>query len=354
MTLLLLAACSKDSMGPADLADPVALQAELSAAEGAFDSEAFASFGAVTSYLGPTPAAPAVPLIRASLSTLPQPGNALFAAAAARGEQLRQFGPQLSSIAAQGPVVDASLYGRVYRWDPTTDLYVWDGEETVGGVNGVRFILYAVDELGVIVEPVVEVGSVDLIDESNFTGVRLRILVRGNGGATTYVNYLAAVSPTSGSVALEVSGTVSNGLSGSENKTVTFSLGIAASSTAVTLEASFSLNNPAITIELRESVSVTDSSAAVEIEFRVAREGELVRVLMRVEAGDQTSVTVEVRVNGGRVARLSGNVTTAEWVDAGGDPLGVDDLQALDSLLTSVARFEVATLSLFEPVADLF
>jgi hypothetical protein len=91
----------------------------------------------------------------------------------------------------------------------------------------------------------------------------------------------------------------------------------------------------------------------VEIEFRVQRADELVRVYMRVDTADPTSITIDVRVNAGRVATLSGDPATAVWVDAGGEPLGLDDLDALDTLYVAFVRFEIAALAFMEPTTML-
>ena len=350
MTLLLLvAACSDDALAPADFADPLALQTELNEAEGAFQSPAFASFTAISPYLGPTPAAPVRPLLAATLHAFPRSADAAYGSAAARGELLRQLAPQLQGLQT-GPVIDGSLYGRVYRWDAALDQYTWNGSETVGGISGVRFILYAVDAFGDILEPVSEVGSVDLVDNSTLTSLRLQITVRGPGGGTTYLTYQASASPSTSGVSVSVDGTVTNGLSGVDNKTLTFGMGIDVTSNGVEVEVTFALNNPAISIMLREAVELRqDGSALVEIEFRVQRASELVRVLMRVDTASPELITVDVRVNTGRVATLSGDPSSAVWVDAGGDPLGIDDLDALDHLYTAFAQFELVALMFMEP-----
>ena len=349
--LLLAAACSDDALGPADLADPVALQAELGAADSAFDSEAFTSFSAVTGHLGPTPAAPVVPWLSASVAALPRSTSALYGPAALRAPVLQRLGASLASSPARGPIIDNSLYGRVYRWDDVSDQYSWDGVETVSGLNGVRFILYRVDELGNVIEPEVEVGFVDLVDASTTASVRLQITVRGTGGTPTYVTYTATATPSASGVELTVTGSLTNGQPGAANKTLTFDLGIEASQSAVTVEVRFALNNPAITVELRETVSITETGLVLTIDFRVIRAGEVVRLLGRIEVdGEVIEVSFEVRVNGGRVASLSGDLESAQWVDAGGDPLGLDDLDALDRLGEAFQAFDRATNSLLLPL----
>ena len=49
---------------------------------------------------------------------------------------------------------------------------------------------------------------------------------------------------------------ITNGLSGGANKTLTFSVTITGSSSSVTLTSSYTLNNPAVTVQ--ETVTITD------------------------------------------------------------------------------------------------
>ena len=83
--------------------------------------------------------------------------------------------------------------------------------------------------------------------------------------------------------------------------------------------------------------------------IRTRSAAELVRVYLRVDTSNPTLITIDVRVNGGRVATLSGDPVSAVWVDAGGDPLGADDLDALDHLYTAFSLFEQVVIMFMEP-----
>lgn len=344
--MLLLAACGDDPLGPADLQDPAALQGELASADSAFDSEAFASFGAVSVYLGPTPVASTTPMLLAAPGPLASP--------ALRAERLRRLAPSLDASLMRGPVIPDSVYGRVYRWNATTNQYEWTGSETVTGLNGVRFILYRVDDFGTVQEPVVEVGSADLIDESVTNSARLRVLVRGTGGTpTTYVNYLATVTETATSATITVTGSITNGLPAAANKTLTFDVAAGGNLSGVSLEATFVLNSPDVTIDLREGLTFSQTAVVFSVDFRVIRPSEVVRLVGRMTFEDPNmTVDIEVRVNGGIVASLDGDPETAQWVDAGGEPLGLEDLEALDALFQAFGEFEVIMAHIIEPLGE--
>ena len=58
-----------------------------------------------------------------------------------------------------------------------------------------RFILYAVNPLtGTVSFPLTPVGLVDLLDESSGTSAQLHIIVAGNSGTPTYVNYTTTLT----------------------------------------------------------------------------------------------------------------------------------------------------------------
>jgi hypothetical protein len=350
-----VAACGDDSLGPADFEDAAALNENMSSADSAFDSEAYASFAAVSADLASTTAAPAAPFLQSTMATLPH-RTSLYTTSALRADRLRQLTPALRAAATTGPVIDDALYGNVYRWDETTGEYFWDGVEQVSGLNGVRFILYRVDDFGTIDVPLVEVGYVDLVDESVSGSTRLRTVVAGVGGtAPTYVNYLATANVTATTLSITATGFITNALPAAANKTLTFDVSIGANQTTATftLDATFQLNDPDITLDLEESVRFTEEAIIVSVDFQFIRPSEVVRLLGDFSFGETQTVDMEVRAGGGVVARIQGDPATAQWVDAGGAPLDLDDLDALDRLIIIVLAFEEAIGSIIGPIEEM-
>ena len=136
--------------------DPDASAADLQVMQGAFAASVFESL-AISSedfILVPDPPPPQV-LLQASLAAA-SAGSRWESAAAA--EAFAAVGP------AAGPLVPEEYLGRAY--DRDVDGYQHNPERTDVPLDRVRFILYGVDPVTrEHLEPLVEIGYVDLIDE---------------------------------------------------------------------------------------------------------------------------------------------------------------------------------------------
>lgn len=181
----LLAACGGEGSGPSDF-DPAAMQADLAISEFPSDDATFsalmASFddmalatggsGAVVSAAGLFLSEP-----RSSHSTeqVTSVVRALF--------QERSH-PAISASVAIPP----EIAGTTYEYDVSTDHWV-AGVRTGAPANGVRFILYAVDDFDSVIEPLDEIGYADLYDLTDGATAAGRIVVVANG--TTWVDYRA-------------------------------------------------------------------------------------------------------------------------------------------------------------------
>ena len=365
LALGLIAAACKDSPGPADFTDPVSVTTDLQAVDSAFDSDVYRSFTATSTELGvvATGAAPMRPAMTLLGGTLPNlKGSAAQASilSALQARRLQQLGPAMSLAAAAGRIIPDTLYGRVFQWDTATNVYTWQ-DSTIAGLNGVRFILYQVDDFGAVVEPVVEVGTLDLIDESTVSVLQLHILVKGLGGTPTYLDYTASITATATSLTANATGFVSNGLGAGANKTLTFDETFAVTETRITANATFVLNNPPRTFTMSQSVTLSGSSIVINADFRFIRPGETVQFVGRITLtyNDVTqtfdiTISATVRVNGHPVATISGDPATAQWVDAGGEPLTADDLEALEGLENAAENFQEAVNAFFFPIETLF
>jgi hypothetical protein len=347
-----LAAC-KDSPAPADFTDPVAITANLGAVDSAFDNDVYRSFTATAQDVDPAASAalqPAAMLIGGSLPLLNRHGKSPYLVSARRAEQLQALGPQMSVAATQGRLIPDSLYGRVFRYDTATNAYAW--QDSVSGLTGIRFILYQVDDFGDVVEPLVEVGRLDLVDQSTLSALRLHILVQDTSGTITYVDYTATVSGGTTSLRVTASGSVTNGLVGASNKTLTFNETFSVTQTGASISATFTLNNPPITFTIDESVIFTQDGFVITATFRIITPGETIAFRGRISIVglDSATVTASVWVNGHPVANISGESGTAAWVDAGGEPLTAEDITALEALDAAAGRFQEAVDAMFSPI----
>src|SRR5437867_6126350 len=102
--------------------------------------------------------------------------------------------------------------GKTYEWDFGTLAYA-DKGRTGAPSTGVRFILYAIDPLtGYPANPLVEVGYLDLIDETGSGSPKLHVIVAGVGGTPVYVNYTVTISSQSfTSAKITTAGYITNG-----------------------------------------------------------------------------------------------------------------------------------------------
>jgi hypothetical protein len=356
--LALVAAACKDSPGPTDFTDPAAITANLGALDSAFDSDVYRSFSVASGALDPAVTSvalqPAARLLGGTLPGLNRQAKSPYVMTLGRSQQLRGLAPQMSVAATAGRIIPDSIYGRVFQWDAALDQYTWQ-DSVVPGLNGVRFILYQVVD-DIVTEPVVEVGTLDLIDASTPSTLRLHVLVKGAGGNPVYVDYTTAVTLTSTTVRATASGFLSNGLV-TGNKTLDFDETFYVTQTGASVDASFTLNNPVITFTLHEGVSFGNESLIVNVTFRIVQPGETVSFSGRVAIKYQTnsvSVHAAVRLNGRTVATFDGDPETAQWVDAGGEPLTAADLLALQGLDAAAAQFVLVVSALFSPVGIFF
>ena len=354
---LAAAACGKDSPSPVDFNNPAAVSANLASVDSAFDSDVFRSFNVATLNLD----AAAQPSIRSAstlLGTLrpklERTGAQVFLPGLLQARKLQAIIPNLNISAGQGRIIPDTMYGRVFEWDTASNQYTFKGT-TVSNLNGVRFVLYAVGLDGEIFEPVSAIGTLDIIDQSTLSLLQLHVLVKNSGGATTYLDYTASLQGSSTSATATVSGLISNGLGGGNNKTLSFDQTFTVNNGGVSVHATFALNNPAITLMLNESVTFSDPHIIINADFRLIRNGETIRTVGRVTLNTVTlaiEINVTVYVDGHPVASIKGDPSdpATQWVDAGGEPLSLEDLAALDALFDAFTNFQLAVEGLFTPI----
>lgn len=358
LVLGLAATACKDSPTPTDFNNPAAISANLSAVDSTFDTDVYRSFSGATVLLGAAASAPAgsmTRLLQMAEPKLAQNGSRIFLPNLLQAARLAQSLPNLSVAAAQGRIIPDSMYGRVFQWDTTLHQYTWQ-DSVIAGLNGVRFILYANGLDGAVFEPVTAVGTLDIIDQSTPSQLQLEVLVKGLGGTPTYVDYTASLVAGATSGTATANGFISNGKSGADEKTLTFDQTFAIRPTGATVNATFTLNNPAITLIMDESVALADPNIIITADFRLIQNGSTIRTLGSVTLNTSTNSTtihVAVSLDGHPVASIDGDPSSpgTQWVDAGGQPLTVDDLAALDHLFDVWKRFQEAVTGLFAPIS---
>src|SRR2546425_1057709 len=201
----ILAACS-ESTSPT-LPDSQGLNSDLQTVSGVFQTDVFKSFGAIGTAPG-SPAATTTPpgaLLRATSPLAPSSANQPYAATPQRLQALRVAASGMT--AATTGVIPPAVWGKTYVWDVATHQYVVGPDP--GPANGVRIILYQVDAFGQVIEPTVEVGHVDLLDESDVNTSKLHVIVQdASSSPVTYADYTISATVV-GSPVSEFTGTTS-------------------------------------------------------------------------------------------------------------------------------------------------
>ncbi len=350
---LFLSGCSS-STAPVSLNDPVATAAQLAALDSAFAAPVVASFQSLGSSIHPP-----APVVHAAVGALrmvrSQAAPQRYAMLATQGRTLQQVVPIFASLGATSIFPD-TLLGAVFSWDPSTHSY-FRSSKTGGPPNGIRFLLYAINPLtDEPSTPLTEVGYVDLLDQSSGGTASLEIQVKSSDGSITYLDYTFTGSGTSASFMATVTGTITNGLAGSANKTLTFSLSITGNTSSVTLTSTYTLNNPAVTVQ--ETVTILDdgTTTTLTINFTFTRTGETIQLSGTLSASDATgdgTINLTFKVNGSTFATITGSISNPVIARPGGGQLTADELNALIHVLVASEDVGARISDLFQPAEQI-
>jgi hypothetical protein len=335
---LALAGCKNDGASPSEF-DPQGTAADVAAAQDAFASGPTASFAAVAPDI--SLALSGSPLVASSAAL------ALFSPSKASQRYARQIAALVtagssSGIQASVVAIPAEVAGKTFVWDESTDTYV---VSDVSGApsNGVRFLLYAVDPVTYRpVEPVVETGYVDVIDQSTSELVNVRIkVVEGN---VTYLDYQVVESATVSSGLVTISGFAFNGTTRANftlKNTVTSNAG------GLVLVLDYELDVPSRNLSVDWTATFADITEAVTVDLTVSGPSGDVR-LVGTLAGDGGTFTVTV--NGDAFATITVTASSLVITGASGDPLTSDEEHALETVFDSFEGSLNAFSDLLMPV----
>jgi hypothetical protein len=314
-------ACS-DSTGPTGPFEPTQDAASLLQVEQDLaQNEALAS---MTLIGGAPPLSPAVSPLAIVRSAADPSASDLIRA------QLSAWATQ-SRFALQEVIPD-SLRGRTYVYNASTGAYEHDPARTDAPSTGIRFALYAVDPFTYApVEPLNEIGYLDLIDQSTATTERLR--VHAVVGTVTYVDYTISGYLSGSSVILDLVGYVTNG-----EQRVNFD--IRAEIDFVGGDYAFDVVLDAVNRGVRVHLSADEMYNADTGEFE-----QLVLVYeVRTPRGTlrfgvtitQTTISGDVRWGGRVVVTIEGTIeggqTSITFTKADGTPLTAEEEAALEDL----------------------
>lgn len=359
LALGLVAAACKDSVAPKSLANPLATTAQMAALDTLFNASALNSFSALSGEI-----APVAPARLATLRALAAVSNPLARSSALRpyaqglesARMLRQLVPTLTDANAADlfpPEVD----GKTFEWNITTDVYE-PTARTGAPSAGVRFILYAIDPFtGMPAEPLVEVGYVDLDDESTATVAKVHVTVAGVSGSPVYVDYRVTLESLSQSSArITTTGYLTNGASSPDTLRFNGVITVAGNATSfsVTQDVTLDVNSRDLHIRLWEKVTLAET-ISLRVFFRFQHGAEVVTLEGALEVDDVGNVagTITVKVDGGMMATCNVTATastynlTCQGADA--DGLNADEEEALQAIGDAVGKVQETFNGLFGP-----
>ena len=337
---LALAACGKDN-GPSTF-DPQGTSTDMAVAQDAFAAQQTASFAAI----GPDISAGLNgSLVVASSAALAVRGPSVASAVLARKlvSALPRGGAAIQATVAAIP---SSVLGTTYVWDETNHLYV-ASSVTGAPANGVRFVLYAVDPVMLRpVEPVVEVGYVDVIDQSTASTTDIRVkVVEAN---VIYLDYDVTGTATASGGVVTISGFASNGSSRAD-----FNLKNTISDTAggLVLSLDYDINVPSRGLALNWTATFANISAtdvAVTLDLAIAGPNGNVRLVGTYGA---SGGTFTVKVNGDPFATITLTGSSSVITGASGNPLTPDEEASLQTILDYYDQSQGAFTDLLAPIS---
>lgn len=321
--LLLAGACGDDGPTYPDTFDPLAVQQDMEGVNASLNAPASEAFGAMG------------PLIDNALAELDGGGPPLLIETPAllldgplNRTQARSIATRLKRSASvkQASAIPPAALGATFEYDPESGEYFM-GEEDGAPANGVRFILYEIDDdFGEPAVPLVEVGHVDLTRTSNSNSVQGRVEVYNNAAnAVKVLDYTARMSGTVSEPRFEIEGFARNGSDRMD----------------FTLVTRFVVQTDEMEIDWRAEVDSHDLVTRLEQEFIDDADPRIVidamvstpsgRIDLDGTINDETGGTIAVKVNGETFATMEFASGQSEPVieNADGEPLTADEEDTL-------------------------
>ena len=335
---LALAGCSSDGSAPSAF-NPQGTAADMAAAQDAFASDPTASFAAVGGDISVV--LNGSPLVASSAAL------ALSRPSKASERYARQIAALVpaggSGIQASVVAIPSAVAGKTFVWDESTDTYV-ASDLSGAPSNGVRFLLYAVDPVTLRpVEPVVEIGYVDVIDQSTSSLANVRIKVVE--GDVTYLDYQVVVSGTTSSGLITISGFAFNGTT---RANFTLKNTVSENNGGIVIVLDYSLDIPSRGLSVDWTATFGAVSGSLTLDLTVSGPNGDVRLVGT--KGADGGGTFTVKVNGDTFATITVTAGTLVVTGATGDPLTPDEEQALEAVFDSFEGSLYAFSALLMPV----
>ncbi|HUG41523.1 MAG TPA: hypothetical protein VMM12_13630 [Longimicrobiales bacterium] len=339
---LVLAACDGGT-DPQPEYRPEETVARLDAVVGPLlDSEnAFAALAAAGDALVAFSAEPAAALLLAGPAAEPRTGS---------GALRRTRHLWSTRMAFPAAIVDRTLV-----WSTAEGRYVVSETRTDAPEGGVRFVYYAMNPAtGFPVEPLVELGHIDLTDEDVADQERLGIRVVDSGAADVvlldyYVGFSGYAQASEGDVTFTAAGALSDGTT-----TVQFDLlqsfrwNEALDSESLSLAYEY-VADGTVRFLMEATGAFEAPPEQVDLLVEVVGGGETVAFEAAITAGG--ALSGGIRVNGTTVIDIGGADGSPIFTRTDGRSLTQEDRAALQELWSLVVDLLVLTEGLFSPAA---
>jgi hypothetical protein len=330
--------------GPEAPFNPTGTSEDIQALNATFDSPTFTSFTTLSPLFDATLGG--APLVSTSASAFNLRRNTSSGELRAAAERTaRRVAARASPATSEGALgvtsaaIPAEFAGKTFEYNGGSYVVT---DRTGAPSNGVRFLLYAINPVTFQpVQPLQEVGYVELTDLSGSSSQGARVVVVSEG--TTYLDYTVTVTATTTSGRITVAGFVSNGAIRANinlRTTVTSAAGL-------TLVYAVSVPERDVAISLTLTASGLDQETAT-IDLSLTMSGPNGGITM-VGQFTQTGGTLTVSVNGETFATITSTGGGAPVITgSGGEPLTDEDIAALQGIfeLTNQAfiSFEIMLL----------
>ncbi len=344
-----IGACTESSTNPVDGGDfnPARTSNELEPVIAVFNSATMSSFTVLGSEFAPPAATSAVAPIQA-LAAATHEAPSSFHERAARAAQ--EMALNLST-SAQAELIPQEYWGTTFVYVPGQGYQV-DGQRTDAPEMGMRFVLYAVDPVtDQVVEPLVETGSVDFIDESTESSVAVRLVVMSSD--VTYLNYSVTASGVFNAPVFTIEGFATDGVE-RVDFVLTNAIIVTFAGTRIDIDYTIDVANHDVRIAVSASLDANEGGGSLAVDGTITHEGQSVRVQGDVSLDGSDSAQLQVTANGSLFATVTIGPSSISAIGADGQPLSQAEVDALEEIFDVLGDAFDAFESLLDPVEWLF
>ena len=250
------------------------------------------------------------------------------------------------------PIFPTNFLGTTFEWDDLLGRYAMT-ERAGAPVDGIRFILYAVDPFtGEPVTPLSEIGLLDLTDEGNASATRLGVYAETGGIARLDYDVTASyallgdnVEATATGAGFISDGTVS--LIFNLVQTVTFNTVTETMRVDMLYDLRMDDENVRVVVDVGSDIDLSQSDVSLDVMLTVTDGGNVTVLDVTVDAAE--NLTGSIVHNGQTVALMDGSTSAPVFTNGNGDPLSSAEAAALTQVFDVVDDVFDFVEAVFEP-----